>query len=557
MNNNNYKILILNNDISKKLRLENNLNYLKYNSRSIQNINSSYVKLCFLLLLMILIGFHNSKSKKLNLVKENKIELDQHQKKISNILEQKKFWNTTFLKNEMHSYGLYNFFKFPFISLILMLNMNSQENIIPISKLIKNITKDNSINIEIILYFQKGESKGYNMIKRECKHLIKSNILKIYYEKNNIANVYSSLVNMVKGLYIIFINNLALLKNLNIEYFYNFVKGKVDNYFNLSISPKSLVYLIKARCLKNLIDNGIQFDSFEMIITTIKSIPSPNLNYIHISLCPNDEYTNLAYVSISSILNSKSSNTFICFYLIIPSDFDKKNMNFLDSLHEEYEYFNITFITMDKRYNNSYTDHRITEQAYYRFSLGELLPNVNKCIYLDTDIIAYKDLSNFFNLNFNGKIILGYPSYGNKNRQRYGYHRINTGILLLNLNEMRRNHFEKQVMKIIKKGRKFKYHDQTLLNDYFKEYLGIFPPEYHTRPWSNYKEMEIFNKIIGKPFDSDYFYFAHKYPTIRHFLGSYKPRNFNINYIEDWWFYARKSKYYNSKSTTFQSAFSF
>ena len=64
MNNNNYKILILNNDISKKLRLENNLNYLKYNSRSIQNINSSYVKLCFLLLLMILIGFHNSKSKK-------------------------------------------------------------------------------------------------------------------------------------------------------------------------------------------------------------------------------------------------------------------------------------------------------------------------------------------------------------------------------------------------------------------------------------------------------------------------------------------------------------
>ena len=170
------------------------------------------------------------------------------------------------------------------------------------------------------VYFQKGESKGYNMIKRECKHLIKSNILKIYYEKNNIANVYSSLVNMVKGLYIIFINNLALLKNLNIEYLYNFVKGKVDNYFNLSISPKSLVYLIKARCLKNLIDNGIQFDSFEMIITTIKSIPSPNLNYIHISLCPNDEYTNLAYVSISAILNSKSSNTFICFYLITPSD---------------------------------------------------------------------------------------------------------------------------------------------------------------------------------------------------------------------------------------------
>ena len=395
------------------------------------------------------------------------------------------------------------------------------------------------------------------MIKREFKHLIKSNILKIYYIKQKIANIYSFLVNCIKGIYVIFINNLMLLKDLNIEYLYNLVKGKVDNYFKLSISQKSQAYLIKTKCLKNLIDNGIQFDSYDMIITNIKSIPSPNFSYIHISLCPNNEYTNLAYVSISSILCSKSSNTFICFYLIIPSDFDKKNKNFLDSLYEEYEYFNITFITMDNRYNNSYTDHRITEQAYYRFSLGELLPNVNKCIYLDTDIIVYKDLDKFFNLNFNGRMILGYPSYGNKDRQKYGYHRINTGILLLNLLEMRRYHFEKQVMKIIKKGRKFPYHDQTLLNEYFKKYLGIFPPEYHTRPWSNYTEMEMFNNYIGKPFDSDYFYFAHKYPTIRHFLGNYKPRNFNINYIEDWWFYARKSKYYNSNSTTFQSAFSF
>ena len=150
MNNNNYKILILNNDISKKLGLENNINYLKYNSRSSQNLNASYVKL-FFLLLMILIGLHNFEAKKLNLVKENKIELNQQRKKINNLSELKKLFNPTFLKNEMHSYGLYNIFKFPFISLIFMLNMSSHENIIPVFTLIKNITYNNSINIEIIL----------------------------------------------------------------------------------------------------------------------------------------------------------------------------------------------------------------------------------------------------------------------------------------------------------------------------------------------------------------------------------------------------------------------
>ena len=180
---------------------------------------------------------------------------------------------------------------------------------------------------------------------------------------------------------------------------------------------------------------------------------------------------------------------------------------------------------MDKRYDNAYTDKKITKQAYYRFSLGELLPNWNKTIYIDTDIIAYKDFLNFYNLNFNGKIILAHPTVGNRNTLKLGYLRINSGILLLNLVEMRKIKFEKQVIEITKKVKKLKYHDQSILNDYFRPYLGILPPEYHTRLWSNYKEIIIFNYKIGNIFDNDYYYFAHKYPTIRHFFGSYKPKN--------------------------------
>ena len=69
--------------------------------------------------------------------------------------------------------------------------------------------------------------------------------------------------------------------------------------------------------------------------------------------------------------------------------------------------------------------------------------------------------------------------------------------------------------------------------------------------------MEIFNYKIGNVFDQDCLYFAHKYPTIRHYFGEYKPTNPNINHIEDWWFFARKSKYYNSNANSFDSAFSF
>ena len=95
------------------------------------------------------------------------------------------------------------------------------------------------------------------------------------------------------------------------------------------------------------------------------------------------------------------------------------------------------------------------------------------------------------------------------------------------------------------------------MNNNFKNYLGIFPPEFHTRPLGNYREIAIFNKKIGNIYDKDYLYFMYKYPTIRHFLDDFKPRNYFINYIEDWWFFARKSKYFNKQINTFETAFSF
>ena len=294
----------------------------------------------------------------------------------------------------------------------------------------------------------------------------------------------------------------------------------------------------------------MEINSLENILHIIDSKNFSSINYIHISLCPDNNYTSLAFVAMSSILSSKSINSYICFWLIVPSDFQDKNINFLDSLYEMYDYFNITFIKMDNRYNKTYIKG-ITEQAYYRLSLGELLPNLNKIIYLDTDVIVYRDLTNFYNINFNGKMILGHPTIGNRQSQKYGVNRINTGVLLMNLLEMRKINFEKKVIKIIQKGEKLSLYDQTLLNVNFEHYIGIFPPEYHTRPWSNYTEMEIFNYKIGNIFDNDYFYFAHKYPTIRHFVGSYKPKKENINHIEDWWFFARKSKYYNKAACSF------
>ena len=92
----------------------------------------------------------------------------------------------------------------------------------------------------------------------------------------------------------------------------------------------------------------------------------------------------------------------------------------------------------------------MTIQTYFRFSLGELFPNLNRILYLDSDIIAYKDLNKLYNLNFNGKMVLGQVTGYNRNKKTGVYH-INNGILLFNLIQMRKMKIEEQVFNIIKK----------------------------------------------------------------------------------------------------------
>ena len=64
-------------------------------------------------------------------------------------------------------------------------------------------------------------------------------------------------------------------------------------------------------------------------------------------------------------------------------------------------------------------------------------------IYLDSDTICLKDLSNLYDLNFLGKIFLAKINTFNNKTLNFT---INTGVLLLNLNIMRKEKIEQKVL---------------------------------------------------------------------------------------------------------------
>ena len=453
----------------------------------------------------------------------------------------------------MNNYSLYNLYKYEQISLLIYGINTWKINEQSILKFIDSIKEQTLKEIQTIFILPKNaKNSRINLIKT---NIHKNKKMQIFIQTENEEFDTYYLMNLIKGKFILILNKFIILDKGELERYFHLTNGKIDNIFENKTKDNSF-YLVKTKILRNIIDNGQIFNNFSNLINNLISIPKPHLNYISIAICPNDYYVPLTYVLMISILSSKEEFTFISFYLIISKEFQKKNIDFLLSLFDQFDYFNITFVEMDDRYKNAFISKRMTIQTYYRFSLGELFPNLNRILYLDSDIIVYKDLSKLYNLNFNGKMVLGQITGCNRSKKTGLYH-INNGILLFNLIQMRKKKIEEQVMNIIKKKEKLRYHDQTLMNNYFKKYIGIFPIEYHIRNWGTLREVRRWNKISGHVYDDDYIYFAQKYPSIRHFLGPYKPMHSEVNHIEDWWYFARKSKYYRQKSSKFENIFSF
>ena len=379
----------------------NNTKYSKFNQSSFeQNENDSIIPinpkfiLLFLLIIILFLNLNNLK------VPTNVNE--------SNYI--------------MGGYSLYNWTYYPQISLLIYdiekWNLNNEQ----LLNFIDNLKNQKLKDIQIIfLLNNQTENKNLKVIKQQS--LIDNRISFYEYGKLEEDNIFE-IMNKIKGKFTLMIDKLITFGKDLLQNYYNLTKGKINNLFEFK-TEKQTLYLIKTKILSELLDNGkFNFNHTELI-NSIKSSPLPNFNYISIAYCPNNIYTPFAYVSMLSALCSKSTSTYISFYIITSIHFLKTNMDFINSLYDQFDNFNITFIKIDNRYNNVFISRRMTQETYYRFSLGELLPSLNKIIYLDSDVIVYKDLYNLYNSKFNGKFVLGQVT-GNNRYKETGVYRINT-----------------------------------------------------------------------------------------------------------------------------------
>ena len=291
--------------------------------------------------------------------------------------------------------------------------------------------------------------------------------------------------------------------------------------------------------------------------------PIKKYNNIPIVLMSSDYFSPYLGVFIKSLIN-KSSKEYNYDIIIFEREISKRNKILLEQLVKDYSNIKIRFYNPQRKINDIklyVASVNFAYEAYYRIFSPWLLPNYDKAIVMDCDIILNKDIAELYNINIDNYLAAAVKdiiyqgflnSFENKDDWiKYSkdelnldnpYDYINTGVLLLNLKKMREQYSFDDIIDLAKKS-KFRFQEQDIFNILLKNNILFIP-----RSWNFGVESNLPTKICHElsPIQSYREYLETKSnPFIIHYMAKPKPwEDPNIDFADKFWDIAKQTVFY-------------
>lgn len=301
-----------------------------------------------------------------------------------------------------------------------------------------------------------------------------------------------------------------------------------------------LIYILTKRkpnknnTLNNFISNNNSLNINNITTNNTNSIsespPSP-INYINVAYSLDNDYHYIVHVSMKSVMLSQNNNTFINFY-ILTSNMNEKQKEIIDKIGLQHKNCKIEYLDM----GNKFKDLNVPGDTYavwstaifYRLLLQYLLPNEKKILYLDGDTLIYKDLTKIYNYNITDKYYVGMLeykvfTYAKYFKGKFGNY-INTGVMLCNLEELRKGNITEKFVEFYKKNNQtIRFPVNDGLNIVSHEKNDYFDPEYVVIGFCNEKSAyDYYEKALIK-LNQTAVRDAYKDPYIYHLIYYAKP----------------------------------
>lgn len=274
------------------------------------------------------------------------------------------------------------------------------------------------------------------------------------------------------------------------------------------------------------------------------------MNTIPIVFAFDNNLVQPACICISSLLMNAKVDTFYDIF-ILHSQKEKLRKKDLDRITQYYTNCRIQYRLVDNTFDSAFEIRGITTPAYYRLLIPELIPEYDKIIYSDVDVIFRLDLAKFYlELDLDDYYLAGVNSLSHLHCKQYYLNELNlnpekiiySGNLIFNSKKIRENHLIHRFKELAKN--KYTFQDMDILNIACKGKIKYLSPEFCLTTYIF--ESFIYNKAsILKIWNSKEIDAALN-EGIVHYNGQKPWKGYCVNF-DIWWEYYRKSPFFDEK----------
>lgn len=265
-----------------------------------------------------------------------------------------------------------------------------------------------------------------------------------------------------------------------------------------------------------------------------------NSENIKIAFCFDNNLMYQACITIASLVNAgKKEHCHYDIYCICSNGAEKIKDKLQGIISRFDSTSNIYFIKAQNEYANGYEIRNITAGAYLRLQLHTLLPDIDKIIYADIDVLFQKGLQGLWDINLEHNYIGGSLACGInqkiqweylekeheyfKNKLQRGKY-VQSGVLIMNLKKIRADNLDKQWSNMVPEP--YYYLDQDILNITCLNHIKTLPVKYNMSP--SYTKQKCEYLITEGLYSKQVIEEGLKSPVIIHYAGEKPWDNPNI-----------------------------
>lgn len=276
------------------------------------------------------------------------------------------------------------------------------------------------------------------------------------------------------------------------------------------------------------------------------------MNIVPIAFAFDNNLVMPACICISSLMMNAKKDTFYDIF-ILHSASENLNKSDLDRIPEFYKNCRIQYREVGNEFDGAFEIRGITTPAYYRLLIPELIPEYDKVLYSDVDVIFRMDLYELYSIDLRENYIAATRDLGlnlGKDGRKYidsmsdlhcGDY-IQSGFIILNSAQINKDGLVPKFKLVAK--RNLKYQDQDTLNIVCYGKILYLSLEYNMTDYSFFyalKEKEMLKDL----YDNNTIDNAIQFGNL-HFNGHKPWKKYCVNF-DIWWEYYRKSPFYDEK----------